>query len=141
MSKKFVFKLQNKSVQLDLLSSDIKKITLKFIGFYKKKIRFNAKVYIKLNPCNVNKLIEKVEIIELEINKNDDNSFKYNIYTLDCFSSSSSLSSVSDDKIYNQVIKFIKNIKFIIKDQQLTRMVFTLEKTDITKIKAKGIIH
>lgn len=146
-SKKFEFKLSKKSIKLNLEIYDVKKITLKFIGEYgKEKIKFNAKVNIKLNPNNINKLIEKVEIVELEVNNhnnhNDDYLFKHNIYTLDTSSSSSSsCSSVSDEEIYNQVKKFVKNIKFIGENNKLASMIFSLEKTNIKKIKLKGKIN
>jgi hypothetical protein len=148
-TKKFEFKLSKKSIKLNLEIYDVKKITLKFIGVYgKEKINFNAKVNIKLNPNNINKLIEKVEIVELEVNNhnnhNDYNLFKHNIYTLDTSSSSSSsssCSSVSDEEIYNQVKKFVKNIKFIGENNKLSSMIFTLEKTNIKKIKLKGKIN
>jgi hypothetical protein len=142
MSKKFEFKLSKKSIKLNLEIYDVKKITLKFIGIYgREKINFNAKVNIKLNLNNIEKLIEKVEIVELEINNhNDDNLFKHNIYTLGTSSSSSS-SSVSDEEIYNQVKIFVKNIKFISENKKLLSMIFTLEKTNIKKIKLKGKIN
>lgn len=142
MSKKFEFKLEKKSIKLNLETTDIKKITLKFIGIYgKKKVNFNAKVNIKLNSTNINKLIEMVEIVELNVNNyDDDNSFKHNVYTLDV-SSSSSCSAVDDDEIYNQVMKFIKNIKFIAENNKLSSIIFTLEKTNIKKIKVKGKIN
>ena len=143
MSKKFEFKLEKKSVKLNLETSDIKKMVLKFIGVYgREKITFNAKVNIKLNSNNINNLIEKVEIVELEIDNYNNNSLKRNVYTLDCSSSTSSSQSIaSDEEIYDQVMKFIKNIKFIVDNNKLSSIVFSLEKTNINKVKVKGKIN
>ena len=132
---KFEFKLEKKSVKLNLKISDIKKIVLKFIGVYgREKTTFTAKVNIKLNFNGIQNLIETVEIVELEVNKdNDDNcSFKHNIYTLESSSSSCSFIA-SDEEIYNHVMKFIKNIKFIVENNKLSSIVFSLEKTNIKK--------
>lgn len=141
MSKKFEFKLEKKSIKLNLETSDIKLIVLKFIGVYgREKTTFNAKVNIKLNSNNIKNLIEKVEIVELEVdNYNNNNSFKHNVYTLE--SSSSSSSVASDEEIYDQVMKFIKNIKFIAENNKLSSVVFSLEKTNIKKVKVKGKIN
>lgn len=144
MSKKIEFKLEKKkSVKLNLETYDIKKIMLKFIGVYgREKTRFNAKVNIKLNYNNIKNLIEKVEIVELEVDKDNYNNclFKHHIYTLE--SSSSSCSSIaSDEEIYNHVMKFIKNIKFIVENNKLSSIVFSLEKTNIKKVKVKGKIN
>lgn len=38
-------------------------------------------------------------------------------------------------------MKFIKNIKFVIGNGKLSSIIFTLEKTNIKKIKAKGKIN
>jgi len=143
MSKKFEFKLEKKSVKLNLDISNIKKIVLKFIGIYgREKITFSAKVNIKLNSNNINNLIEKVEIVELEVDNYNDNSLKRNIYTLSSSSSTSSSQSIaSDDEIYDQVMKFIKNIKFIAENNKLSSIVFSLEKTNINKVKVKGKIN
>lgn len=140
MSNKFEFKLEKKSVNINLETSDIKKIALKFIGIYgKERIAFNGKVNIKLNSNNIKNLIEKVKIVELEIDNYNNNSLKHNVYTLE--SSSSSCSVTSDEEIYNQVMKFIKNIKFITENNKLSSVVFTLEKTNIKKVKGKGKIN
>ena len=143
MSKKFEFKLEKKSVKLNLKIFDIKKITLKLIGIYGgKQINFNAKVNIKLNS-DIDNLINKVEIVEIDVynSLNDDCSFcSNNIYNLSSDSSTSSSSSMSDrdEKIYKQVNKFIKNIKFITNNGKLTNIVFSLKKTNIKKLKVSG---
>ena len=143
MSKKFEFKLEKKSVKLNLETSNIKKIVLKFIGVYgREKIIFSTKVNIKLNSNNINNLIERIEIVELEVDKYNDNSLKHNIYTLDSSSStSSSYSIITEEEIYDQVMKFIKNIKFIAENNKLSSIVFSLEKTNINKVKVKGKIN
>lgn len=144
MSKKFKFKLEKKSVKLNLETLDIKKIVLKFIGVYgREKVSFNAKVNIKLNLNDIQNLIEKLEIVELEVDKDNYNncSFKHNVYTLESLLSSSSSSVVSDEEIYNHVMKFIKNIKFIVENNKLSSIVFSLEKTNIKKVKVKGKIN
>ena len=144
MSKRFEFKLEKKkSVKLNLETYNIEKIVLKFIGVYgREKTTFNAKVNIKFNFNNIKNLIKKVEIVELEVDKDNysNSSFKHNIYTLE--SSSSSCSSIAlDEEIYNHVQKFIKNIKFIVKNNKLSSIVFSLEKTNIKKLKVKGKIN
>jgi len=138
-----MFKLEKKSLKINLETSDINKIVLKFIGVYgKEKTIFNTKVNIKLNSNNINNinnLIKKVEIIELNVNNYNYNYLlKHNIYTLENSSSSSSIAS--DGEIYNQVMKFIKNIKFIAENNKLS-CVFSLKKTNIKKVKVKGKIN
>lgn len=141
MSKKFEFKLEKKSIKLNLETLDIKKIVLKFIGVYgREKVSFNAKVNIKLNFNNIQNLIEKVEIVELEVNNYNNSSFKHNVYVLESSSSSCS-SSASDEEIYEQVMKFIKNIKFIVENNKLSSIVFSLKNTNIKKVKVKGKIN
>jgi hypothetical protein len=145
MFKKFEFKLEKKSVKLNLETSNVKKIVLKFIGVYgREKITFSTKVNIKLNSNNINNinnLIEKVEIVELDVDNYNNNSLKRNVYTLDSSSSTSSQSVASDEEIYDQVMKFIKNIKFIADNNKLSSVVFSLEKTNIKKVKVKGKIN
>lgn len=141
MYKKFVFKLDTKSIKLNLNHFDYKKITLKFIGIYN-KIKFNSKVIIILK----NNFIEKINIVELDIDESCyDEYSNYNFHSIYKspidLSLSSCFSNVYNEEIYNQVMKFIKNIKLVVEKNKLTSIIFSLKKTNIKKIKIKGKIN
>lgn len=152
MSKKFEFKLTNKSVKLNLKSLEIKKLVLKFIGIYgTKKIKFYAKINIIFNTGNINgtNAIKNINIEELKIDDIPDeinskcgyNDF-YVLHSLSLESSSSSDSScISSSEIYNNILLFIKNIKLSMNDNKLESVNFSLKNTNIKKIKVKGKIY
>lgn len=144
MSKSFEFKLKKKSVKLNLETKNFNKITLKFCGIYGcDKTVFTAKVCIKLDPKNTKKIIKSVDIVDIEVNKCEYDELSHysyrDIYRLPIDTSSSS--SICDDVIYDEVMCFIKNIKFLIENNKLCSMIFTLKNTDIRKIKVKGKIN
>lgn len=149
MSKKFEFKLTNKSVKLNLKSFKIKKLVLKFIGIYgNKKIKFYAKINIRFNidTNNINNAIKNINIEELKIDDTQDEKIskcKYNDFYVLCSSSSSSSDSscISSSEIYNNILLFIKNIKLSMNDNKLESVIFTLKNTNIKKIKVKGKIY
>lgn len=146
MSKKFEFKLTNKSVKLNLKSFEIKKLVLKFIGIYgTKKIKFYAKINIRFNTYNINNAIKNINIEELKIDDIQDEKIskcKYNDFYVLCSASSSSDSScISSSEIYNNILLFIKNIKLYMNDNKLESVIFTLKNTNIKKTKVKGKIY
>lgn len=149
MSSRFEFKLKkNKETNLNLnnISNDLKKITMKFIGLYgNSKTKFSSKVVIELDNKNKN-LIKSVNIEELEVNESCDHHSDYvfqNVYTLCEYStySSSSCSSVSSKDVYDEVMKFLKGIKLITNNNKLSGITFSLKNSQIKKIKVKGKLN
>jgi hypothetical protein len=149
MSKKFEFKLTNKSVKLNLKSFEMKKLVLKFIGIHgTKKTKFYAKINIRFNSDinNINNAIKNINIEELKIDDIQDEKIskcKYNYFYVLCSSSSSSSDSscISSSEIYNNIMLFIKNIKLSMNDNKLESVIFSLKNTNIKKIKVKGKIY
>lgn len=142
MSKNFEFELKKNGVKLNMKNLNFRKIKLKFVGTYgSQKTVFNAKVCITLNPDNFKKLIKNISIDDIHIKKSiyDEYSSISNIYCLPVDQSSSTCTY--DEEIYDEVMSFIKNIKFIIDNDKLTHMIFSLKNSNIKKIKLKGKLY
>lgn len=144
MSKKFKFKLEKKSVKLNIRSI-VEKLTLKFIGLYgNKKIKFTTSVSIKFDQSGK---IKKINISELDTDIFSDNNSKnkYLKSYLLCPSNSSNSSSSSScsysSNIYNEIKSFINNIKIISDNEKLSSIIFSLKNTNIKKIKVKGKLN
>lgn len=140
MSKKFEFKLEKKSVKLNV-DTKVKKLVLKFIGLYgNKKTKFSAGVSVKFDE---DEKIKKINISDLDVNNCSDEHSKnkhltsYLIYS----SSSSSSSCYSNTNIYDEIKSFINSIKFVSDNEKLSSVIFSLKNTNIRKIKVKGKLN
>ena len=151
LENKFYLKLDKKNNGI-IRANGMKEITCKIKGIYSnKKIKFGAKIFISFKISN-----DKIEIKEIVI-KNlkiyEDLSDNYNLrfnnfYKIDYpkFLSSSSSSSSSDlnideRKIYNELNKFVRNMKIsVIKGTRgfIQSLTMSLDETKFTKMKIKG---
>jgi hypothetical protein len=154
----FKFELNKKNIDLNTKTIKLKTIKLKTMNFklkgiYKSKnLKFEAKINIKF--CNKeNKIsIKKINIVKLDIENSFDEysntnycNLYYNINIPNiCSSSSSSSGCFTNDYstcIYNEIILFINNIKLSIKNDEYTKLFFSLKHINIKKMKIKGIFN
>lgn len=149
MSIEFKLKLK-KDIKINIEPLKLKKIILKIKGINKINEIFVAYITIKFEIKHNKIVVKKINISKLEIeNSSDDFSYiKYrNIYKINISNSSSSSSSSSSLKnanltnIYNNLIKFTKNIKLSTDDNKVNGLFFSLKNTNIKKMKLRGKIN
>jgi hypothetical protein len=147
MSNEFKIKIKTKTgtiVNIDYIKFN--KLFLKIKGKNNKGEIFNSKIIISLSKKFNKIIIGDFSISELEI-INSFEELSYNefrkIYSnnLPSLSSSSSLSEKQNLKnIYKELNIFVKNIKFNTENNKINSIYFTLNNTNIQKIKLRGKI-
>lgn len=148
MSIEFKFKInKEKNIKLNIKQFNLSVLKLKVKGIDSNKNKFSAHITIKFNNVSNKIVVKKIIISQLEIeNSSEENSYvQYrNIYThniLSSSSSSSSSSSCKNNKVYNQIYLFAKNIKLFTQNDKVDYMIFSLKNTNIKKMKIRGKIN
>lgn len=145
MSKEFKIEIKD-DVKLNIDCLKLDKIFLKLKGKNKNKKIFNANIIIYLDKKSNKISIGEYKICKLEIENSEESSYdEYrNIYNNSCsFLSSSSCSSSNDNlkKIYKELNKFVKNIKFTSENNKVCSINFSLKNTHIKKMKLRGKLN
>ena len=152
MSTDFKFKIsRDKNVKLNIEHFNLNYLKLKVKGINKQKNKFNAQITIKFKNVSNTIVVEKINISKIEIeNSSEENSYlQYrSIYkpfhlpsSSSCSSSYSSSSSCENEELYKQLKIFAKNIKLLTKNNKVDYLLFSLQETNIKKMKLRGKIN
>ena len=145
MSKEFKIKLK-KDIKINIKQFKLEKMLLKIKGKNENGEIFVANIIIKFQNKNNVITVKKINIKKLEIENSSDelSCEKYgNIYCNinSLISSSSSSQDEKTSEIYNQLIKFAKNIKLYTENDKVIGLYLTLKNTNIKKMKLRGLLN
>jgi len=143
MPTDFKFKInRDKNVELNIEDLNLNYLKLKVKGINKQKNKFNAQITIKFKNVSNTIIVEKINISKIENSSEEDSCLQYHsIYKpfhLPSSSCSTSSSSCENEELYKQLKIFAKNIKVLAKNNKVDYLLFSLQETNIKKMKLRG---